>query len=149
MRWLISHSCPYFRNETTYVHTHTLCSYKIYTSTSEQQVNFYCLQRNVKKHTYFFSATVIIYCKQSPDRLAGPALGLCKCINLLFTQGSPRQATALRIQSHKQQTEEKDHFPGPPGYTFTHATQDVPSLPHCHDSLAARTHIQMVVHHNL
>lgn len=111
---MISSSCPYFRSQTTYIHTCTLCSYKISTLTSEQHVNFYCLYRNIKKlRAPAPPAPVIVYHNQPPDHLGGPALGSFQRINLLLAQGSPRLGTALQIQSHKRQTEGKDHFPGP------------------------------------
>lgn len=71
-----------------------LCSYKISALTSEQQVNFYCIYRNIKKHTYVFAATVSIYRNQPPDHLGGPALGLFQCINHFLAQGSPRLGTS-------------------------------------------------------
>lgn len=102
---MISSSCPYFSSQTTYIHTHTLCSYKILALTSEQQINFYCLHRNIKKHTFFFSpVTVITYHNQCPDRPGGPALGLFQCISLFLAHGSPRLGTELQIQSLKHET---------------------------------------------
>lgn len=144
---MISSSCPYFSSQTTYIHTHTLCSYKILALTSEQQINFYCLHRNIKKHTFFF-----FLLSQSSHTITSALTVLvalhwaCSSVSVSFLHmGAPDWAQNSRYslsstkQPHKHQTEGKDRFPRPAGYKFPHAAQNAATLPCCHVSLTARS----------
>lgn len=139
-------------HQTTYIHTHTLCSYKISALTSEQQVNFYCLYRNIKKPVFFFPATVVIYHNQPPTMLVALHWACSRVSTSFLHREAPDWAQHSRYSLTSAKQKGRITSPDLPAiHLLTQPRMRLPFLAATTHSLQGLllTHIQLVVHHDL